>query len=230
VRTVRSAATLLAAASSTDRLRPILAALGFEGDPNPADAATRAALRIPADYRDLAIARGPGALRALVTTVPRSLGIRDATTRVAGRLASSAPHILWLLIVADPECSQLGFAAWSGGQRPPCIAALIVDRARVVDSDGETLAALVAARGDIDVLTHARWLDVLGRESVTRRFYRALETVVRGLASSLATRGTAEERTELALLCVSRLLFLSFLEAKRATAYLTVCDHGATTC
>ena len=54
----------------------------------------------------------------------------------------------------------------------------IVERSRVVDSDGETLAALAAARGGLDVLTHTRWLEILGRESVTRRFYRSLERVV----------------------------------------------------
>ena len=214
MRTVRSAATLLATASSIECLQPILSALGFDAASHPADATTRAALRIPPDYREISIARGPGALRALVATAPRTLGIREATTRVAGRLASSAPHILWLLVVTDPECDQLAFATWSIERRPPSIAALIVERARVVDSDGETLAALAAARGDIDVLTYARWLDILGRESVTRRFYRSLENVVHGLASSVSQRGTHEERTELALLCVSRLLFLSFLEAK----------------
>ena len=205
---------LLSAASSIERLQPILAGLGFADGCNPVDTTTRAALRIPADYRELAIARGPGALRALVTTAPAVLGIRDATARVAARLASTAPHILWLLVVTDPEREHLAFAAWPGDRKPPSIAALIVERTRVVDSDGETLAALAAARGELDVLTHTRWLEILGRESVTRRFYRSLERVVHGLAASAAPRGTSEERTELALLCVSRLLFLSFLEAK----------------
>ena len=205
---------LLSAASSIERLQPILAGLGFDDGSTPVDITTRAALRIPPDYRELSIARGPGALRALITTAPAVLGIRDATTRMASRLASSAPHILWLLVVADPECEQLAFAAWAGDRKPPRIAALTVERRRVVDSDGETLAALAAARGGLDVLTHTRWLEILGRESVTRRFYRSLERVVHGLAGSVAPRGTLEERTELALLCVSRLLFLSFLEAK----------------
>ena len=205
---------LLSAASSIERLQPILAGLGFDEGFNPVDTTTRAALRVPADYRELSIARGPGALRALITTAPAVLGIREATTRVAARLASSAPHILWLLVISDPEREQLAFAAWAGDRKPPSIAALIVERGRVVDSDGETLAALAAARGELDILTHTRWLEILGRESVTRRFYRTLERVVRGLADSVGPRGTADERTELALLCVSRLLFLSFLEAK----------------
>ena len=181
---------LLSAASSIERLQPILAGLGFADGCNPVDTTTRAALRIPADYRELAIARGPGALRALVTTAPAVLGIRDATARVAARLASTAPHILWLLVVTDPEREHLAFAAWPGDRKPPSIAALIVERTRVVDSDGETLAALAAARGELDVLTHTRWLEILGRESVTRRFYRSLERVVHGLAASAAPRGT----------------------------------------
>ncbi|HEX6640220.1 MAG TPA: DNA methyltransferase, partial [Thermoanaerobaculia bacterium] len=214
MRTVRSAAMLLSAASSIERLQPILAGLGFDDGCHPIDTTTRAALRIPADFRELSIARGAGALRAFVATAPPVLGIRDATMRAASRLASSAPHILWLLVVMDAEREQLALAAWAGGRTPPGIAALIVERSRVVDSDGETLAALAAARGGLDVLTHTRWLEILGRESVTRRFYRSLERVVHGFAGAVAPHGTTEERTELALLCVSRLLFLSFLEAK----------------
>jgi hypothetical protein len=64
------------------------------------------------------------------------------------------------------------------------------------------------------VLTHASWLEVLGREALTRRFYRALEGVVAEIAESARGEAPGNDRHELALLHVSRLLFLSFLETK----------------
>ena len=61
---------------------------------------------------------------------------------------------------------------------------------------------------------YARWLDVLGREAITNRFFRALEKTVEELAMSLTGKVARDERRELALLYVSRLVFLSFLETK----------------
>jgi hypothetical protein len=75
------------------------------------------------------------------------------------------------------------------------------------------LVAATDLRADADVLTHARWIEILGRESLTRRFYQTLETRVESLAVSLAL-GSENERRDVALLYTSRLLFLSFLEAK----------------
>jgi hypothetical protein len=102
----------------------------------------------------------------------------------------------------------------SPDQRSPSAAHFTsVNRARLVDSDGETLRALVTAAGDRDLLTHARWLEILGRGALTIRFYRALERAVATIADSSAV-GPREARSEIALLDTSRLLFLSFLEAK----------------
>src|SRR6185437_11196248 len=97
--------------------------------------------------------------------------------------------------------------------RPPRVAALVSRRGRVVESDAETVCALAAAHGDRDLLTHARWIEILSRESLTLRFYRSLEQSVDAIARS-STVGNRDARTELALLHTSRLLFLSFLEAK----------------
>ncbi|MGH7622301.1 MAG: DNA methyltransferase, partial [Gemmatimonadaceae bacterium] len=77
----------------------------------------------------------------------------------------------------------------------------------------ETLRALAAAAGDRDLVVHARLIEILGRDALTARFYRALEQAVAGIAQSSSVGGD-EQRRELALLAASRLLFLSFLEAK----------------
>lgn len=103
---------------------------------------------------------------------------------------------------------------WSTTASHPRISSLLCNLDRLFESDAETLCALSAVAGDTDLTTHARWLDVLGREAITRRFFRTLRAVVDELADSLAGRVNRVERRELALLYVSRLVFLSFLEAK----------------
>jgi len=82
------------------------------------------------------------------------------------------------------------------------------------ESDAETLCALSAGAGDSELATHARWVDVLGREAITRRFFRTLQAIVGELADSLGGEVNRAERRELALLYVSRMIFLSFLQAK----------------
>ena len=91
---------------------------------------------------------------------------------------------------------------------------LLVDRAHVRESDAETLAALVAGRDGDDVLVHLRWRETLGRDALCRRFYRDLEGCVETLAITAIGRTAPEDRRTVALLTTSRLLFLSFLEAK----------------
>ncbi len=94
------------------------------------------------------------------------------------------------------------------------VAMLVVDAERVMDSDAETLAAMIdASRGPMP-MTHQRWRELLGRDALTRRFYRELEQVVHALAESARSDVTAAVRREIAILYASRLLFLAFLEAK----------------
>jgi hypothetical protein len=108
---------------------------------------------------------------------------------------------------------MFAIAAWSDARRPLRVAALLADRSRLVDSDAETLRALAAAIGSRDVLTHARWVEILGRDALSLRFYRTLERTIAAIAASAPT-GSDEARAEVALLHASRLLFLAFLEAK----------------
>ncbi len=242
--TLKAAAGLLAA-QGPDALTAIAAICGYETPPLPMAPHDRAALGLalhddahPASVR---VARGPDALRALLIDLapsgpPRVL--RDVVSRIAGRLSRHTPHLAWLCIArveaggegrgSQPhpiEAShthpgrQLVLATWSSERQPPRIAALVVDPDAVVDSDAETLAALAAAAGADAAATHARWLDLLGRESLTRRFYCGVSRAVDALATTATVPRGARlpspgSRRELALLCASRLLFLAFLEAK----------------
>jgi hypothetical protein len=213
VQTLRTFAERLASADSLDSLGILAADVGCTGKPAPLDLDTRRALGLEHEVSDARIAAGTGALRALLVEVTSRDSIREVLPRIAGRVSTRAPHVLWMLIATHRESRTLAVAAWTDDRRPVRVAALVVDRARVVDSDAETLRALCAASSDRDVLTHSRWVEILGREALGIRFYRALERAVDGLARS-SDSGPTNVRAEIALLDTSRLLFLSFLQAK----------------
>lgn len=210
--TIRTAATLLAAAPGA--LEPIALQLGCSR-PLPLDLHTQRSLGIDDSFRlsDVRIAAGPGAIRALIFTLGTDLSFRHSLTRLAARLSTHAPHVLWVAIGARATTQEVAIACWRDDRRPPRVSALVARCDRVVDSDAETLCALTAALGGHDVAIHARWIDVLGRDALSTKFYRGLERSVASLAAS-ATVGTDTVREEIALLYTSRLLFLCFLEAK----------------
>ena len=217
VASLHAAAELLASADSRTGLAAIARAIGCDGDPATLAVDTQRALGLDDAVLDAGVATGPGALRALLLTVRDDAPIREVLPRFASRLAARAAHALWIIVASQPSRGTLSIAAWPGDRRPPRVAAVVVDRRHPVDSDAETLRALSVAAGDrsrgSDLLTHARWVEVLGRESLSARFYRALERAVSTLAGSSAI-GTDAQRREAALLDASRLIFLSFLAAK----------------
>src|SRR5579863_295161 len=225
--TLRAAATLLAA-DDPDALARLAAACGCDGPPHPLDPPDRDRLGLSVlggdvSAVDVRVARGPGCLRALLIDIGRTAGcgsFREMLPRIAARMARRTPHVGWLCIAARRDTGRpLALVSWSADRHPPRVAALALDRDDIVDSDAETLCALAAAAGPDDTLTHARWLAVLGRDSLTQRFYRALDRAVEHLAHTMivppaARRITDGHRRSLALVCTSRLLFLAFLEAK----------------
>jgi methylase of polypeptide subunit release factors len=94
------------------------------------------------------------------------------------------------------------------------LSALTVDSGDVRDSDAESLAAMIDASDGPDLLVHHRWREILGRDALSRRFYRELERAVDALASTAQGVAPEQPRRDIALVVASRLLFLSFLEAK----------------
>jgi hypothetical protein len=211
VPTLRAAGELLASASSLDRLEPVATLLGCS-ESSPLDPATRHALGLDGIAIEARIASGVGSIRMLLF-VAGDYPIRDLLGTVASRLANRAPHVLWIVAAIQPAIAVVAVATWSNDRRPPRVRALVADRNRLVDSDGETLRALASAVGPRDLLTHARWVEVLGRDALTARFYRRLERAVDDIARSSSV-GSDAARREIALLDSSRLLFLCFLEAK----------------
>ncbi len=208
------ARALLSEASSLDQLASIARELGFPGPSRRLDSATREAIGIPSAVAEVRISRGNGSTRALLLDVSPAMTLKEALTCTASRLSSRAPQLLWLLLAIDAERKHVAVATFSHERHPPRTRALLSERANVLDSDAETLCALSSAGARIDVLMHCRWTEILGREALTRRFYLTLERVVESLARSIAPALGPNDSRELALLYVSRLLFLSFLETQ----------------
>jgi hypothetical protein len=194
------------------RLRGLAAALGFH-DASTLDAVTRQAIGVPEEFDRTVMARGPGTTR-LLGVVSDSAAPREDVVRVAGRLVRKAPHLLWLLAVITDK-GDLVLAAWHATSDQPRIAALIIHTGSVLPSDIESLESIrTALGGSLDLEIHALWLEVLGRESISRRFFQTLHRMVVQLADGAGEGHTPAVRREIALLTVSRLLFLAFLEER----------------
>lgn len=219
---LRRAAELLAGASALEPLAAIARELGFHGPARDLDILTRQAIGVPAEVSQARICRGPGSTRALLLDIAAGAQFKEVLARTAARLAARSPQLLWLLIAIDGTRTHVGIVAFSHERNPPRMRALLCERGHVISSDAETLCALASAQGRVDVTTHCRWNEILGREALTRRFYSTLEGVVGTLAQSSAHAPGGDATRELALLCVSRLLFLSFLETQ---GWLNA-DHG----
>ncbi len=201
---------LLRRTTRRDRLAPLLRALGLEpcaveveleGGGGEGEAGR--------EVRYAAIVAERGGLTALLAELeaePAPEGVAALTRRLAPR--DPRPR---LFLFASPGYRRLAFA--SAGLEGE-VRQLFVDRLRPRQTDLETLAEMAAREGEGGValaLRHARALD---RTRVTRRFFadfRAARARVAGAWRGLA-RGDASARAQLALLFLSRLMFLYFLQ------------------
>ncbi|MEO8909731.1 MAG: hypothetical protein ABI408_05830, partial [Gemmatimonadaceae bacterium] len=212
MQTLEHATALLHAADSSHGKTEILRFLGFSERALPLDLRSRKALALPEAVHAAHIAQGPGALRGLAVDLGHGAELRQVLASVANALATHSAQLLWIVVATHASTAELAIVCWSARQSRTRIRSLMCDRARLFESDAETLCALSSAASDSDLLTHSRWLDILGREAITRRFFRNVQASVGDLAGSLDPRIGQAERSELALLYISRLIFLSFLE------------------
>ena len=214
MQTLERATALLKSAGSQEGLGALVRQVGFSGGLLPLDAVATNALHLPGIIRTARIAQGVGSIRILTLDLQDDADLRQSLTAVANALARHSPHLLWLVIAIRNATHEVAIVCWSSDGSRTRIASLLCNRERLFESDAETLCALASATGDSDLLTYSRWLDILGREAITRRFFRILEKTVGELADSADKRVGRTERHELALLYLSRLIFLSFLETK----------------
>jgi len=214
VQTLDRAASLLRGALTIDGTARLLAELGFAHELLRLDATAVAELGLPGEITSARVTRSSGALRALVLELEPACSTRECLTRTADALARTSSELLWLVVAIQQATRSITIICWRHTGHRVRVVSLACDPAHVALSDAETLCSLAAVRDESDLLTHARWLDVLGREAITSRFFRALEQTVDQLAGSLAREVGRDARRELALLYVSRLIFLSFLQSK----------------
>ena len=226
--TTRNAATLLREASTPDGQRQLAQALGFSAGPVRLPLRTRRLLGIDRDIISARIASTDGPVRLLIAELaPDATERRSRIRRMATALTRHAPHHRWCLLLHEPSANRLLLATTVATDRALRLAVLQVDQTRIVDSDVETVRQLAALDRTEPLLWHARIGDVLTRDALSRRFYRALDEAVMRLADGLhrtpAVRGDRPRsagapspavRRELALVGMSRTLFLAFLERK----------------
>src|SRR5688500_13298184 len=168
------------------------------------------------ELHDAHIGASVGSCRILIGTIePTSASLREVLHRLARRLSVRAPHVFWLLGIVDNHSHRSALVGWTVVEPgAPRVAAFIWEPDTVVDSDAETLRALSGIGGGQDLVRHERCLEVLGRDAMTRRFFRVLDMQVAALATSCPRLVTADVAREVALLYVTRLLILHFLQAK----------------
>ncbi|MBL0939119.1 MAG: N-6 DNA methylase [Gemmatimonadaceae bacterium] len=227
--TLRAAAQLLARTDSVEAMHSIASALGFPAQPLPLPPSSQRDIGVPVSCDAAALASAPGGLTLFCATLaaPGTLSdtgdIRQQAHRIGTALLRQAPTRLWCLCLLDQSRNTLCIAVAAPHARGTRLTALRVERHRVLDSDADTMRALSAVTESDALTRHARFADILGRDALSSRFYRELEQRVSALADSLHAPSTgrqalitlsSRERRELALLCASRCLFLSFLEAK----------------
>ncbi len=211
---VARAASLLSSAIDAGRARPLLTELGFTDNPVLLDGEIRQLIGLDAGIESAYVIPGAGALRALVLETSDDAPAREVIVRLAANLASKLPHLLWIPVVIHRKHRQFALACWHADRPRPRVVALVVDTERVVTSDAESICSMAAAVAANDVMTHARWIDLLGRESITRRFFSALGTTVSTMSNGASGGGKPDDRADLALLYICRLLFLAFIESK----------------
>ena len=134
----------------------------------------------------------------------------------AERLARATPGERNLLLVLDSPATTLAVAALAphnGGFRPRQLRVALKPPSPV---SAEILAGLAARPRDSAVTLAVRAAEVLDEEGLTRRFFRDFSRLHALAAERLAEmpRATAGERRSLALVILTRVLFLYFVQAR----------------
>ena len=136
--------------------------------------------------------------------------------QLAGALYRHNPARRALLSFEAPGDERLVLATWGLGPGPLRLAKLWIDRTAPRPSEIDILAGLAVNRAATASDLALAQLQALDREAVTRRFFDEFRQSRDELAHRLIglPRSARQERLELALLLLSRLLFLYFIQRK----------------
>src|SRR5690606_14612486 len=210
--TTTSIESALARASARSRLAPLVRALGLEplNASVPPDARGAFGLAGAEQVQGLAVVGERGGLVALVVELAGDLTAETVAT-TARRVRAHDPARPYLFLFAAQRYRRLAFASFGlDGE----LRHLVIERARPRASELEALEEMVAAEGEGGValaLRHARALD---RTRVTRQFFRDFRAQRAAVAEAWTgvPADAKPERDQLALLLLSRLMFLYFLQ------------------
>ncbi|MFW5951499.1 MAG: hypothetical protein ACOCVZ_05220, partial [Gemmatimonadota bacterium] len=199
-------------------LRALVAALGLDPlfEPVPRAAWSAYGLPDPSDIRAVVVTGRAGSLDALLLEMGPGAG-PDRAAWLARRIRARNPARLHLFLFAAPEYRRVTLAAFG---LDDALHHLTLEPGRVRPSDVAALEEMAPRNGERGLelgLRHARALD---RSRVTRRFFHDFRLRRAALAESwLGVPADAErERAQLALLLLSRLTFLYFLQRRGVLA------------
>lgn len=205
-------------AASPEGVAELLAALGFTPEPT----------RIPRQaYAEFGLDGDAGEPQALYRVARhRNLIVllfeledpadRAVIRRLATRLYHHNRGARRLLVFTDPQYERLVLTTWGLGGDPLTLRSACLTRREPRRADLDLLRDL--SPGAAQSATEVAWrhAQALDRERLTQRFYRAIRRARDDLAATWT--GVPEhahaDRLELALLTISRLLFLAFLQQK----------------
>ncbi|HWA57616.1 MAG TPA: N-6 DNA methylase [Gemmatimonadales bacterium] len=137
--------------------------------------------------------------------------VADAAERTARRVCSAlaARGRLAAVLVLDPEARELAL-----GVTLDRTGALALSLDNPTPGQLERLRRLVQAGTERGVQFACRALEILEGEDAGRRFFLAFERVLERTASAIAGRLDPEERRTIALVQLTRVLFLYFVQAR----------------
>ncbi|NIR76540.1 MAG: hypothetical protein GWM93_21505 [Gemmatimonadetes bacterium] len=139
----------------------------------------------------------------------------EAIVRVARALYRHNPARRALLALEAPDDSRLVLASWGLGPGPFRLSKLWIDLEAPRPSELDILAELATDGGTATelALAHSRALD---REGITQRFFVEFRRCRADLAEGLVglSEDSEQDRLDLALVLLTRLLFLYFIQRK----------------
>lgn len=205
---------ILRRVSRRERVRPLVEALGLTARLERLPAAAWPAYGIGAAdaLRTALIAGGRGSLRLLLLELREELTPQELVRLVRGiRTVDIATQ--HLLLVAGPAYRRLTLCCFGmeGELRH-----LTIERARVRRTDVQALDEMVAGDGEGGLALAVRYARALDRSRVTRQFFEDFASRRARIASAWSgeMRVRREDREQLALLFLCRLMFLYFLQSR----------------
>jgi len=207
---------LLSRLRTLDDLHELVAALGYEaaGEELNPGARERLGLGDGLGTRRAAIVGRQGTY--LVYGVLLDAAPRHVVATALERLSRATPGERNLLIALDAAHATLAVAARAPSATGFQVRQFRVALGRVSAVAAEILTGLAPRPNDTALTLSVRAADVLADEGLTSRFFREFARLYEGAAAQLrdVPRATTSERRDLALLVLTRLLFLYFVQAK----------------